>query len=228
MSLTIVLKVLHALIPMLFKFRFKSGCKGIGANVQFDRICELEARPFLLAIVTLHNQSNFSAIIPQDYIKATIAVSQTLSCKITDLLMTEPVHVTWKDNDSNEITDSTEGYTIDQGTVDNDNVQTSTLTISTAKLRAMETNVPLTWKCSAKSLHFPLSEHSADFNVIISKLRLTCYYNKCTVIPRYNAPRYKYNANADLAITRFFTPKVFLPHLLGKGKFSAKLVNISL
>ena len=45
-----------------------------------------------------------------------------------------------------------------------------------------------------------------------------------TVIPRYNAPRY----NADLAITRFFTPKVFLPHLLRKGKFSAKLVNISL
>ena len=45
-----------------------------------------------------------------------------------------------------------------------------------------------------------------------------------TVIPRYNAPRY----NADLAITRFFTPKVFLPHLLRKGKFSAKLVDISL
>ena len=44
------------------------------------------------------------------------------------------------------------------------------------------------------------------------------------VIPRYNAPRY----NADLAITRFFTPKVFLPHLSRKGKFSAKLVNISL
>ena len=30
-----------------------------------------------------------------------------------------------------------------------------------------------------------------------------------TVIPRYNAPRH----NADLVITRFFTPKVFLPHL---------------
>ena len=45
-----------------------------------------------------------------------------------------------------------------------------------------------------------------------------------TVIPRYNAPRY----NADLAITRFFTPKVFLPHFLKKGKFSAKLVNILL
>ena len=33
---------------------------------------------------------------------------------------------------------------------------------------------------------------------------------ECTVIPRYNAPRY----NADLAITRFFVAKVFLPHLL--------------
>ena len=39
-----------------------------------------------------------------------------------------------------------------------------------------------------------------------------------TVIPRYNAPRY----NADLAITRFFTPKFFLPHLLRKGEFTAK------
>ena len=35
-----------------------------------------------------------------------------------------------------------------------------------------------------------------------------------TVIPRYNAPRY----NADLAITRFFAPKVFLPNLLRKVK----------
>ena len=49
-------------------------------------------------------------------------------------------------------------------------------------------------------------------------------HGKYTVIPRYNAPRY----NADLAITRFFIPKVFLPHLLRKGKFSAKLVDISL
>ena len=31
-----------------------------------------------------------------------------------------------------------------------------------------------------------------------------------------------------LAITRFFIPKGFLPHLLSKGKFSAKLVKISL
>ena len=52
-----------------------------------------------------------------------------------------------------------------------------------------------------------------------------CHGDKLTtVIPRYNAPRY----NADLAITRFFTPKVFLPHFLKKGKFSAKLVNILL
>ena len=38
----------------------------------------------------------------------------------------------------------------------------------------------------------------------------TCLHTCDTVIPRYNAPRY----NADLAITRFFTPKVLLPHLL--------------
>ena len=46
----------------------------------------------------------------------------------------------------------------------------------------------------------------------------------CTVVPRYNAPRY----NADLAITRFFILKVFLPRLLNKGKLSAKLSNILL
>ena len=45
-----------------------------------------------------------------------------------------------------------------------------------------------------------------------------------TVVPRYNTPRY----NADLAITRFFITKVFLPHILNKGKFSAKLVNTKL
>ena len=45
-----------------------------------------------------------------------------------------------------------------------------------------------------------------------------------TVVPRYNAPRY----NADLAITRLFIPKGFLPHLLSKGKFSAKIIIILL
>ena len=59
---------------------------------------------------------------------------------------------------------------------------------------------------------------------IVHQLVLNLQISEITVIPRYNAPRY----NADLAITRFFTPKVFLPRLLRKGKFSAKLVNISL
>ena len=100
--------------------------------------------------------------------KATIALNQTLSCKITDI--TEPVHVTWKDNDFNDITDSTDGYTIDQGTVDDDNVQTSTLTISTAKLRAMDTSSPLTWRCSVQSLRYPESDLSADSNIVIDFL----------------------------------------------------------
>ena len=109
-------------------------------------------------------------MIPQDNIKATIAVNQTLSCKITDI--TEAVHVTRKDNDFNEITDSTEGYTIDQGTVDDDNVQTSTLTISTAKLRVMDTSSPLTWRCSVQSLRYPESDRSADLNVAVHFLTL--------------------------------------------------------
>ena len=65
-----------------------------------------------------------------------------------------------------------------------------------------------------------------DFHITSDQglLKDTQGYFRDTVIPRYNAPRY----NADLAITRLFTPKVFLPHLLGKGKFSAKSVNSSL
>ena len=54
--------------------------------------------------------------------------------------------------------------------------------------------------------------------------RLRIVLDGSTVVPRYNVPRY----NADFAIARFFIPKVFLPNLLSKGKFTAKVANISL
>ena len=49
-----------------------------------------------------------------------------------------------------------------------------------------------------------------------------------TVVPRYNAPRYKYNADLASRNNAVFTPKFFLPHLSRKGELLAKLVDILL
>ena len=76
-------------------------------------------------------------------------------------------------------------------------------------------------KLNHKANNIPSND---NYHQILPSFLAVVWCNVDTVIPRYNAPRY----NADLAITRFFTPKVFLPHLLRKGKFSAKFVNISL
>ena len=89
-------------------------------------------------------------------------------------------------------------------------------------------------------LHYILIANQPWIYVDQSKLIFIDYYHRwflsldsegvglrtfiITVVPRYNAPRY----NADLAITRFLLPKFFLPHLLRKWKFLAKLANISL
>ena len=112
-----------------------------------------------------HNARHFSEITPQDTTQTVMALNQTLYCTIKDAPY--PVHVIWKDNDFNEITNSTEGYSIHQGTVNDNNTQTSTLSISAAKLREMDTSSPLTWRCSAQSLRFQESDPSADFNVVI-------------------------------------------------------------
>ena len=87
--------------------------------------------------------------------------------------------------------------------------------ITECRNSGMEDSKAFVWSCEDP---VSASEH------LIKEYVQTALIFVCTVIPRYNAPRH----NADLAITRFFTPKVFLPHLLRKGEFSAKLVNISL
>ena len=97
--------------------------------------------------------------------KATSAVDQTLSCKVGNV--TDAVYFTWKDTDDNDIGDLTEGYSINQGTVDDNNEQTSTLTISVAILGALDTSSPLTWKCAAQSLQFPESAKSAYSEVVV-------------------------------------------------------------
>ena len=119
----------------------------------------------------------FSAI-PNINSKATTAINQTFTCNIRNL--SEAVHVTWKDNENITIED-TEGYTIRQGIVDNNNVQTSTLTISAAKLGALDTSSPLTWKCAAQSLRFPDSERSADSHIVVTFLTLGINFSNYAV-----------------------------------------------
>ena len=99
---------------------------------------------------------------------ATTAVDQTLTCNIGDV--TQAVHVTWKNNDDEDITDGVGGYTITKGTVDGSNVQTSTLKIAATTLDTLDTSSPLTWKCAARSMLYPDSEKSTDFNVIVTFL----------------------------------------------------------
>ena len=100
--------------------------------------------------------------------KATTAVDQTLTCNIGDV--TQAVDVTWKDKDDKDITHNQGGYTINKGTVDGSNVQVSILTISAAKLGALDTSSPLTWKCAAKSTLYPHSEKSTYSDVVVTFL----------------------------------------------------------
>ena len=74
--------------------------------------------------------------------------------------MTQKVHVTWEDADGEEITNGTDGYIVNQGTVDFDNVQRSTLTITAARLKSVVEHEGryTTWKCKVRSTQFPLSD----------------------------------------------------------------------
>ena len=74
--------------------------------------------------------------------------------------MTQKVHVTWEDVDGEEITNGTDGYIVNQGTVDFDNVQRSTLTITAARLKSVVEHEGryTTWKCKVRSTQFPLSD----------------------------------------------------------------------
>ena len=102
--------------------------------------------------------------------KATTAVAQTLTCKIGDV--TEAVDVTWKDKDDNLIKHGQEGYVVTNGTVDESDVQVSTLTIEPSILSNVNNTLPVTWKCSAKSTLFPDSSTSPDQNVVVTFLAL--------------------------------------------------------
>ena len=101
--------------------------------------------------------------------KATAAVTQTLTCDIGDV--TQAVDVTWKDKDNNDITGSTSGYTITKGAVDGStNIQKSTLTIETSILSPLVASSPVTYKCSAKSTLYPDSEASSYKNLEVTFL----------------------------------------------------------
>ena len=84
--------------------------------------------------------------------------------------MTAPVTVSWKDKDGSLITDSQDGYTINQGTVDDTGKQRATLIISTGTLSTLGSTV--TYTCAAKSSQYPDSAVSADQNVEVTFLTL--------------------------------------------------------
>ena len=96
---------------------------------------------------------------------ATTAIDQTLSCKIQNL--TEPVQVTWRNLDDSEITGSSEGYAINQGTVDENGIQISTLTISAAKLSQLNTSSPLTWECVVQPSLNPNLKYSVSLTKVV-------------------------------------------------------------
>ena len=99
---------------------------------------------------------------------ATTAVDQTLTCNIGDV--TQAVDVTWKKSDGGDVATGVGGYTITKGTVDGNNVQASTLTITAATLASLTTSSPLTWKCAAKSTLYTDSAKSADSDVVVTFL----------------------------------------------------------
>ena len=101
---------------------------------------------------------------------ATKFVSQTLTCNIRDI--NDAVYVVWKDTDGNEIAENTDGFTINQGTVDGNKVQKSTLTISAAKLGQLDTSSSLTWKCAAQSSKNSSFGRSMYSNVLVTFLTI--------------------------------------------------------
>ena len=111
---------------------------------------------------------SFSAISPVN-MDATDDVAQTLTCNIGDL--TQDVEVSWKDPSDVDITASSSGYTITQGSVSS-NIQKSTLTIDSATLKSALTagTSPLTWKCAAKSKQYTDSEQSGFQDVVVTFL----------------------------------------------------------
>ena len=95
-------------------------------------------------------------------------MAQTLTCNIK-LHDSTAVNVLWMDKDGTAIEHDEGGYTITQGTVDGNNIQKSTLTITAATLQALTTTSPVIWKCSAT---LPDSEQSTVEEITVSFLIL--------------------------------------------------------
>ena len=113
----------------------------------------------------LWQNPKISAITPVD-LDATTSVTQTLTCNIGDI--TTAVDVKWKVKDGGDITNALEGYTITKGSVNQNNVQESTLTISPAQLQKLDTSSPVTYQCSAKSSQYPQSKESPYQNLVVT------------------------------------------------------------
>lgn len=103
-------------------------------------------------------------IIATDYFDAI-----DLKCEIGNL--THAVNVEWENYNSKPIKVDAEGYTIDQGVLDNNNVQTSTLTISADELKTIfkERGLYTTWGCTVQSIKFPRSKRGRR-NLIVEYL----------------------------------------------------------
>jgi hypothetical protein len=97
---------------------------------------------------------------------ATTSVAQTLTCHIGDV--TTAVDVTWRHKDGDDITNNQDGYTMKKGSVNQENIQESTLSISPAQLQKLDTSSPVTYQCSAKSLQYPESEASPYQNLVVT------------------------------------------------------------
>ena len=83
--------------------------------------------------------------------------------------MTTAVEVSWKDQDDIPVVHNQGGYFVSQGTVDENHVQTATLTIQSSTLSELSKSSSVTYKCAAQSLRYPLqSDKSPDINVVVT------------------------------------------------------------
>ena len=102
-------------------------------------------------------------------VKATTAVTQTLTCNIGDVV--KDVTVSWKDKDGGAITSGQGGYTIVQGSADaGTKFQKSTLKITAGKLATLGVT-EATFKCAAKSKEYADSAKSEDQDVVVTFLK---------------------------------------------------------
>ena len=96
----------------------------------------------------------------------TKSIDQTFTCEIGEL--TKPVLVTWWNYIHNYITDDTDGYTVNQGTVDKNGVQTATMKVTAEQLESVvdRWGTFTVWACEVQSTLFPESNIEwAEFEV---------------------------------------------------------------